>query len=129
MRTIGNIALLPLRTRTRGPAEALPPLPAGADPTDVDPASESYDPLDEVLALFRANTFFRNFEIKGPADRLLIYGILFLSECLGKIRAGMGPKEAERVGRSLPKERPRRRLGWDSPRHIRDDRVTITDAL
>jgi hypothetical protein len=50
-----------------------------------------------VLSLFRANTFFRNFEIKGPADRLLIYGILFVSECLGKIKSGMGPKEAEKV--------------------------------
>lgn len=64
---------------------------------DIDPDSESYDPLDEVLSLFRANTFFRNFEIKGPADRLLIYGILFLSECLGKIKPSMGKKEAEKV--------------------------------
>lgn len=42
--------------------------------------------LDEVLSLFRANTFFRNFEIQGNADRLLIYGILFVSECLTKIK-------------------------------------------
>lgn len=95
--TIGNFPLLPLRTRTRGPAYALPSLPAGSDPLDVDPDSESYDPLDEVLSLFRANTFFRNFEIKGPADRLLIYGILFVSECLGRLRASMPMKEAEKV--------------------------------
>jgi len=63
----------------------------------VDPESESYDPLDEVLSLFRANTFFRNFEIKGPADRLLIYGILFLSECLGKVKSSMPKREAEKV--------------------------------
>ena len=93
----GNIALLPLRTRTRGPAYALPPLPASTAAIDVDPDSESYDPLDEVLSLFRANTFFRNFEIKGPADRLLIYGILFVSECLGKVRSTMGSREAEKV--------------------------------
>ncbi|MCJ1237055.1 subunit of the Arp2/3 complex [Varicellaria rhodocarpa] len=97
VRLIGNIALLPLRTRTRGPAYTLPPLPADTLAIDVDPESESYDPLDEVLSLFRANTFFRNFEIKGPADRLLIYGILFVSECLGKIRAGMGAREAEKA--------------------------------
>jgi ARP2/3 complex ARPC3 (21 kDa) subunit len=58
-------------------------------PLDVDPDSESYDILDETLSLFRANTFFRNFEIKGPADRLLIYGILFISECLSKVKANM----------------------------------------
>jgi len=45
-----------------------------------------------VLSLFRANTFFRNFEIQGPADRLLIYGILWISECLGKIRPSMSAR-------------------------------------
>ncbi|KAL6720279.1 subunit of the Arp2/3 complex [Lecanora helva] len=93
----GNFALLPLRTRTRGPAYTLPALPPNSSDLDVDPDSESYDPLDEVLSLFRANTFFRNFEIKGPADRLLIYGILFLSECLGRVKPAMGKKEAEKA--------------------------------
>ena len=97
----GNFALLPLRTRTRGPAYTLPQLPAGTNDLTVDPDSESYDPLDEVLSLFRANTFFRNFEIKGPADRLLIYGILFVSECLGKIRSSMGQRDAEKVRSAL----------------------------
>ena len=69
----------------------------GTSELEIDPDSESYDSLDEVLSLFRANTFFRNFEIKGPADRLLIYGILFLSEALGKIKPMMGKKEAEKV--------------------------------
>lgn len=91
MRLIGNFPLLPLRTRTRGPAYTLPALdsalPASQSP---EPDSESYDALDEVLSLFRANTFFRNFEIQGPADRLLIYGILFVSECLSKVRPSMG---------------------------------------
>jgi actin related protein 2/3 complex subunit 3 len=94
-RLVGNVPLLPLRTKTRGPAYPLPspdpPVPASESP---DPASDSYDILDEVLMLFRANTFFRNFEIQGPADRLLIYGILFVSECLGKIRPSHGVKDA-----------------------------------
>lgn len=93
---IGNFALLPLRTRTRGPAQQLPALPSDISELDVDPSSESYDPLDEVLSLFRANTFFRNFEIKGPADRVLIYGILFVSEALSKIKPGMTRREAEK---------------------------------
>lgn len=41
--------------------------------------------MDEAISLFRANCLFRNFEIKGNADRVLIYLILFISECLGKI--------------------------------------------
>src|ERR1700712_4755789 len=85
---IGNFALLPLRTRTRGPAQQLPPLTDVSD-LDIEPSHTSYDPLDETPSLFRANTFFRNFEIKGPADRVLIYGILFVSEALSKIRPGM----------------------------------------
>ena len=94
----GNFPLLPLRTRTRGPAYTLPPLPPGSVESDVDPDSESYDCLDEILSLYRANTFFRNFEIKGPADRMLIYGILFVSECLSKVKFGMTSREAEKVG-------------------------------
>jgi hypothetical protein len=90
VRLIGNFSLLPLRTRTRGPAYTLPPLDGSIPPSQSpEPDSESYDALDEVLSLFRANTFFRNFEIQGPADRLLIYGILFVSECLGKVKPSM----------------------------------------
>jgi hypothetical protein len=48
-------------------------------------SSEQYDIIDETLDLFRANSLFRNFEIKGPADRLLIVLILYVSDCLAKI--------------------------------------------
>ncbi|PQE24816.1 ARP2 3 complex p21-Arc subunit protein [Rutstroemia sp. NJR-2017a BVV2] len=93
---IGDFPLLPLRTKVRGPAYTLPidsSLQAHEAP---EPDSESYDALDEVLSLFRANTFFRNFEIQGPPDRLLIYGILWVSECLGKIKPNMSAREAQK---------------------------------
>jgi len=93
---IGNFSLLPLRTRTRGPAQQLPPLTDTTE-VDIEPSNPSYDPLDEVISLFRANTFFRNFEIKGPADRVLIYGILFISEALSKIKPGMSRRDAEKA--------------------------------
>ncbi|KAJ9642842.1 subunit of the Arp2/3 complex [Coniosporium tulheliwenetii] len=93
---IGNIALLPLRTRTRGPAQQLPLSPTESDLT-IDPSHPSYDPVDEILSLFRANTFFRNFEIKGPADRILIYGILFVSDCLSRLKPGMSRREGEKA--------------------------------
>lgn len=64
---------------------------------DLDPDHESYDILDETLTLFRANTLFRNFEIKGPADRVLIYGILWISDCLSKVKASMTLREAEKA--------------------------------
>jgi hypothetical protein len=99
---VGNFPLLPLRTKTRGPAYVLsfpsPPLPANESP---DPDSESYDILDEVLALFRANTFFRNFEIQGHADRLLIYGILFISDALSKIKPTASLRDATKDVQNL----------------------------
>lgn len=91
---MGNFPLLPIRTRTRGPAYVLPVvagLPANESP---DQDSESYDILDEILAVFRANTFFRNFEIQGPADRLLMYGIWFVSDCLTKIKPTATARDA-----------------------------------
>jgi actin related protein 2/3 complex subunit 3 len=51
----------------------------------------SVDIIDETLDLFRANSLFRNFEIKGPADRLLIILILFVSDCLAKVTASRTP--------------------------------------
>lgn len=54
-----------------------------------------------MLLLFRANTFFRNFEIQGPADRVLIYGILFVSECLTKIKPTAGVRDATKDVQNL----------------------------
>lgn len=94
---MGNFPILPLRTKTRGPAYTLPapsePIAAHEAPEE---DSESYDILDEVLLYFRANTFFRNFEIKGPPDRALVYGILFVSECLSKIKPTASAREAQK---------------------------------
>ncbi|GAA6054874.1 hypothetical protein JCM3770_004263 [Rhodotorula araucariae] len=73
-RQVGNVALLPFASRIRGAAPTYHPTEA-AQP----------DIIDEALALFRPNSLFRNFEIKGNADRVLIYLILFIGDCLGKI--------------------------------------------
>ncbi|GAA5977131.1 hypothetical protein JCM11641_001310 [Rhodosporidiobolus odoratus] len=71
-RQVGNLELLAFSTKIRGSA------PQPADPSQPDIVSES-------LSLFRANSLFRNFEIKGSADRVLIYLILFIGDCLGRI--------------------------------------------
>ncbi|GAW05050.1 arp2 3 complex 21 kda subunit [Lentinula edodes] len=76
VRQVGNMSILPIKTKYRGVA----PL---ADPSQP-------DIIDETLDLFRANSLFRNFEIKGPADRTLIVLILFISDCLAKI--GSNPR-------------------------------------
>lgn len=85
-RVVGNIVLLPIHTSYRGPSF---------------PPTSEYDIVEETLDLFRANSFFKNFDIKGPADRLLIYGILFVSDCLSKLNARMAYREAVRVLNNL----------------------------
>lgn len=58
---------------------------------------ETYDIIDETIDLFRANTFFKNFEIKGASDRTLIYGILFISQCLNALSPSTTHNEAVRI--------------------------------
>ena len=42
------------------------------------------DIIDETLNYFRANVFFRNFDVRGGADRTLIYLTLYTQQCLVK---------------------------------------------
>ncbi|KAI0082360.1 actin-like protein ARPC3 [Panus rudis PR-1116 ss-1] len=108
VRVIGNMSVLPIKTKIRGPA------PLGvynqrmvhqhdsshfiiyvpADPNNA-------DIIDETLDLFRANSLFRNFEIKGPADRLLIVLILFVSDCLAKLGSARTPPSQLEAGKML----------------------------
>jgi actin related protein 2/3 complex, subunit 3 len=68
--------------------------------------SYSLDIIEECLTLFRANCLFRNFEIKGPADRILIYGILFVSDCLNRLgsKASQNQQEAAKTLNALALE-------------------------
>jgi actin related protein 2/3 complex subunit 3 len=80
-----GLPVLPLKTKVRGPA-----------PT-VDPPTEEEDVVDEALRLFRANLLFRNFELQGGGDRLLVYLTLFIHLCLkraaGKASKAEGARE------------------------------------
>ena len=64
-------SLLPIKTTTRGPA------PLVADSED--------DIIDEVLHFFKPNVLFKHFEVKGGADRVLIYLTLYITQCLQKL--------------------------------------------
>nr|XP_019538564.2 LOW QUALITY PROTEIN: actin-related protein 2/3 complex subunit 3 [Aedes albopictus] len=70
--SVGNMAILPLRTQARGPA-----------PTN---ASIEQDIIDESLYYFKANVFFRTYEIKSEVDRVLIYITLYITECLKRLQ-------------------------------------------
>ncbi|VDO00658.1 unnamed protein product [Rodentolepis nana] len=71
-RRTGNMAILPLRTKVRGPAPQ-------------DPSLEE-DIIDEALTYFKPLTFFRNYEFKSEADRVLVYLVLYILECLKKLQ-------------------------------------------
>lgn len=43
---------------------------------------EHEDIVGETLRLFKSNVLFKNFEVHGPADLLLIYLTLFTAQCL-----------------------------------------------
>lgn len=70
---VANMGLMPLRqaTKFRGPAPRLPP--------------DQQDVIDEALYYYRANIFFKNYEIKSEADRTLIYVTLYIQECLKRL--------------------------------------------
>ncbi|CAF0919611.1 unnamed protein product, partial [Didymodactylos carnosus] len=70
---LGNMAVLPIRTRFKGPAPS-------------ETSIENEDIIDEALKYFRANIFFRNYDIKNDADRTLIYLTLYITECLRRLQ-------------------------------------------
>ncbi|CAN6540732.1 hypothetical protein C1H46_026041 [Malus baccata] len=63
--------LLPLKTHIKGPAPA-----SEQDRTDI---------VDEAITFFRANVFFRNFDIKSSADKLLIYLTFYINVALKRL--------------------------------------------
>lgn len=69
---VGNMAVLPVKTQFRGPA----PISTTKD----------LDIIDEALYFFKANVFFRTYEIKSEADRVLIYITLYITECLKRLQ-------------------------------------------
>ncbi|KAJ8605587.1 hypothetical protein CTAYLR_000019 [Chrysophaeum taylorii] len=79
--------LLPLKTKTRGPA---PPC-----------APSDEDIVDETIRYFRPNSLFRNFEVKGSADRTLIYLTLTLQQILKECERFKTRPEAEKAVHSL----------------------------
>ncbi|KAK8790322.1 hypothetical protein WA588_000481, partial [Blastocystis sp. NMH] len=77
-------AMLPFRSAVRGVA----PVPTSPDYEDI---------IDEALFLFRGDVYFANFEIRGPADRLLVVLILYISRCLKDMEKCKTAEEATRT--------------------------------
>jgi len=77
----------PIKTAIRGPATVM---------TEATP-----DIIDETIEYFRANVLFRNFEVKGPADRLLIYLTLFVQQCIKRVERTEKRADAQKALHTL----------------------------
>ena len=47
-----------------------------------------------MLGYFKANVLFKHFEVKGAADRVLIYLTLYITQCLKKLETSPSQTEA-----------------------------------
>lgn len=91
-RSVGNMALLPFRTKFRGPIMNFQMNGNGSSPTTNGNGQENgtvepqLDIIDETLFYFKPNVFFKTYEIQSNADRVLIYLTLYIIECLKKLQ-------------------------------------------
>jgi len=49
--------------------------------------------VDESLGFFKANVLFKHFEVKGAADRVLIYLTLYTTQCLKRLETCAAPAD------------------------------------
>lgn len=81
---VGNFALFTFRTKVRGPISIL----------DNKDTIDQMDIIDEALYYFKANVFFKTYEITGDSDRVMIYLILYITECLKKLQKCIKKQQA-----------------------------------
>lgn len=93
-KSVAKIAILPFEARfSKGSAPFWNP----NDPYLKDNKCDG-DIINEGLKFFKANVFFKNYEIKDNADRLLVYITLYISQCLGRLTKC---RSKDDVGREL----------------------------
>lgn len=86
-RSVGNMALLPFRTKFRGPIISNQMINGNGMMMMTNGQTEpSMDIIDETLFYFKPNVFFKTYEIQSNADRVLIYLTLYVIECLKKLQ-------------------------------------------
>ena len=126
VQVVCGCSILPIKTTCRGPA---PPCSEGAGHCPRNPCCASFahartlaappppyphsapplcvgedDIIDEVLGFFKANVLFKQFEVKGPADRVLIYMTLYTTQCLSKLTTCATKAEGVRALTSMAHE-------------------------
>ena len=59
--------------------------------------TSAHDIVDEAIALFRANIFFKNYKVEGPADRTLVFLTCFIQKMLEQMARFPEQEKAARV--------------------------------
>ena len=68
-----GIPLLPIKTSDK----------SGAAPVITDPKEK--DVIDEAIELYRAQILFKNFRVKGPADKINVFLTSFIQKILQEL--------------------------------------------
>ena len=77
-----GLDLLPLKSQIAGPAPKM--------------TTDEEDIVDEAIKFFRAQVMFKNFEVKGDADKSLIFLTVFIQKCLETIAKNQDPETVKK---------------------------------
>ncbi|KAI3495976.1 hypothetical protein L1887_38324 [Cichorium endivia] len=82
--------LLPLKNQTTGHAPRL--------------SDQGEDIVDEAIKLFRANVFFKHFDLRTPADRILVYLTFYINMALKRLEGCRTVTEGTKAIKNLSLE-------------------------
>ncbi len=85
--TACGLAILPIKTKVQGPAPK-------AD-------FEGEDIIDEAITQFRAQAYFKNYDVRGPADKVLIYLTVYIQKLLEVVAKNPDQTEAKKAVMAL----------------------------
>ena len=69
------------------------------------PRTNDEDIVDEALTLFRANILFASFDSSEPADKVMIYLTLVISQCLRRLEKAKDETQAKKLMFEFSKEK------------------------
>ena len=78
-----GLAILPLKTKVQGPAPK-----ADFDGDDI---------IDEAISQFRAQVYFKNYDVRGPADKVLIFLTVYIQKLLEVVAKNPDQNEAKKA--------------------------------
>ena len=96
-----GIYILPFTTDVKGPAPRFNPEDFMTQTQRTKKEEAPPDIIDEAILFYRANVFLKEYEVKGPADRFLIYLTLYITELLKEFATQSSLQAAEGVAYQL----------------------------